>query len=101
MFRRITAVAIMVMLTVTMVFAGGNKETTEASSSGRPVLRVAMECGYAPYNWTQPTLIGILLFLLFFPELLTVQLPVSQLHRKDFRWWTSQVLIITLPSSVS
>ena len=28
MFRRITAVAIMVMLTVTMVFAGGNKETT-------------------------------------------------------------------------
>ena len=45
----------MVMLTVTMVFAGGNKETTEASSSGRPVLRVAMECGYAPYNWTQPT----------------------------------------------
>ena len=55
MFRRFAATAMMIVLCAAMVFAGGNKETTEASSSGRPVLRVAMECGYAPYNWTQPT----------------------------------------------
>ena len=37
--------------------ACGSKETKEtkadADKSGTPVLRVAMECGYAPYNWTQ------------------------------------------------
>ena len=36
------------------------EETTEASGTeadaaeGSKVLKVAMECGYAPYNWTQP-----------------------------------------------
>ena len=51
--RKIAAVAVAMMLCVTALFAGGNKEAT--STSGRPVLRVAMECGYAPYNWTQTT----------------------------------------------
>ncbi len=51
--RRIAAVAIMVVLSAAVVFAGGSSE--ETSASGRPVLRVAMECGYAPYNWTQTT----------------------------------------------
>ncbi|MBO8436365.1 MAG: transporter substrate-binding domain-containing protein [Spirochaetes bacterium] len=51
--RKIAAVAVAMMLCVTALFAGGNKEAT--SASGRPVLRVAMECGYAPYNWTQTT----------------------------------------------
>ena len=35
----------------------GAKETTaaQAADSGeKKVLRVAMECAYAPYNWTQP-----------------------------------------------
>jgi len=34
------------------LFAQGK---SEASSSDAKVLRVAMECGYAPYNWTQTT----------------------------------------------
>ena len=40
--------------------AGAAEETTEASGTeadaaeGSKVLKVAMECGYAPYNWTQP-----------------------------------------------
>ena len=54
-FRKFAAVAIMVVLSLSAVFAGGSSEESTASSSGRPVLRVAMECGYAPYNWTQPT----------------------------------------------
>ncbi|WP_345907152.1 hypothetical protein [Sphaerochaeta sp. UBA5849] len=35
-----------------LLFAQGK---SEASSSDAKVLRVAMECGYAPYNWTQTT----------------------------------------------
>ncbi len=50
-----TALVIMIsIIALTAVFAGGSKEES-AAPSGRPVLRVAMECGYAPYNWTQPT----------------------------------------------
>ena len=52
--RKIAAIAIVVMLSVSALFAGGSKEEA-VSESGRPVLRVAMECGYAPYNWTQTT----------------------------------------------
>lgn len=44
----------MIMLSTLAVFAGGSKEEA-VSESGLPVLRVAMECGYAPYNWTQTT----------------------------------------------
>ncbi|MEG1144402.1 MAG: transporter substrate-binding domain-containing protein [Clostridium sp.] len=29
-------------------------ETTVAAEGGKKVLRVGMECGYAPYNWAQP-----------------------------------------------
>lgn len=32
---------------------GGND--TEEETGDKPVLRVAMECAYAPYNWKQPT----------------------------------------------
>ena len=47
---------IMLITTAGLIFAGGSSEDTQAvSESGRPVLRVAMECGYAPYNWTQTT----------------------------------------------
>ena len=53
--RKIAAVAVMIMLSAAAVFAGGSSEEEAASASGRPVLRVAMECGYAPYNWTQTT----------------------------------------------
>ena len=53
--RSITFILTLIVATA-LVFAGGAKEdTATVSASGRPVLRVAMECGYAPYNWTQPT----------------------------------------------
>ncbi len=45
-------VLLTLLLTFSLVFAGGSQETKETSSNK---LRVAMECGYAPYNWTQTT----------------------------------------------
>ena len=52
--RRIIAIALVALAAASMLFAGGSSESADATSaSGRPVLRVAMECGYAPYNWTQ------------------------------------------------
>ena len=53
--KRLFALVLISILAITFAFAGGSKEESATSSSGRPVLRVAMECGYAPYNWTQPT----------------------------------------------
>ena len=52
--KRIAFTVLMILSISAMLFAGGSNEQS-ASDSGRPVLRVAMECGYAPYNWTQPT----------------------------------------------
>ncbi len=52
--RRIAALAAVMIMVAALAFAGGSKESA-ASESGNPVLRVAMECGYAPYNWTQTT----------------------------------------------
>ena len=49
--RRFIAIAL-IALAAFSVFAGGNKESSSASDN---ILSVAMECGYAPYNWTQPT----------------------------------------------
>ena len=53
MKKLITFTAV-VLLSLSFVFAGGSKEST-TSSDGTKTLRVAMECGYAPYNWTQTT----------------------------------------------
>ena len=55
--RKTFAVLLIMLITASgLIFAGGSSEDTQAvSESGRPVLRVAMECGYAPYNWTQTT----------------------------------------------
>ncbi len=74
--RQILALMMAVLTTVSMSGCGGSKqeETTAASvaeagseaggesqaetsgeaSGEKKVLRVAMECAYAPYNWTQP-----------------------------------------------
>lgn len=41
---------LLVALISLSLFAGGNKEEAQSNK-----LRVAMECGYAPYNWTQTT----------------------------------------------
>ena len=54
--RRIIAIELVALAAASMLFAGGSSESSDTTSaSGRPVLRVAMECGYAPYNWTQTT----------------------------------------------
>ena len=50
--KKIASVLLVLMLSVAFVFAHGSKE---ASSSSSNTLKVAMECGYAPYNWTQTT----------------------------------------------
>ena len=50
--EKIASVLLVLMLSVAFVFANGSKE---ASSSSSNTLKVAMECGYAPYNWTQTT----------------------------------------------
>jgi putative lysine transport system substrate-binding protein len=49
--KRIVAVALMIVLVAGFAFAQGSSEKTAATSA--KTLRVAMECGYAPYNWTQ------------------------------------------------
>ena len=54
MKRKIALVLAMIML-VGCMFVGCGKKTDEQADSGRKVLRVAMECAYAPYNWTQNT----------------------------------------------
>ena len=44
----------------TLTACGGGNSTTGTNAAGndagdKKVLKVAMECSYAPYNWTQPT----------------------------------------------
>lgn len=44
-----------IMLMLSACSSGGKQSDTAASSdSGKKKLKVAMECSYAPYNWTQP-----------------------------------------------
>lgn len=50
--KKIASILLVLMLSMAFVFAGGSKEETTTSSN---TLKVAMECGYAPYNWTQTT----------------------------------------------
>ena len=49
--KRLITITIALIMTLA-IFAGGSTETASSSSN---TLRVAMECGYAPYNWTQTT----------------------------------------------
>ena len=49
--KKLAIMALISLLAVSAIAAGGSKETADSGN----VLRVAMECGYAPYNWTQPT----------------------------------------------
>lgn len=50
--KKFASLFMVLVMAMALIFAGGGKE--EASSSTNK-LRVAMECGYAPYNWTQTT----------------------------------------------
>ncbi len=52
--KRILAVLLSMALAFGLVACGGNEDpSTDPSAEGRPVLRVGMECAYAPYNWAQ------------------------------------------------
>lgn len=52
--KRIISVLVVMLVALSFVFANGGKESTSDNSS-KKTLKVAMECGYAPYNWTQTT----------------------------------------------
>jgi putative lysine transport system substrate-binding protein len=49
------ALVLTVLLAGSLTFASGNAEKAQGAASATPTLKVAMECGYAPYNWTQTT----------------------------------------------
>lgn len=49
------ALVLTALLVGSMAFANGSNEKAQGAESSPKTLKVAMECGYAPYNWTQPT----------------------------------------------
>ena len=53
---KILAVVLAFVIVSTLTACGAAKGAagTASQQSSKPILRVAMECGYAPYNWTQP-----------------------------------------------
>ena len=56
--RKIVSTLMAATLAATFLTAcgGGNSATGTGKETGdKKVLKVAMECSYAPYNWTQPT----------------------------------------------
>ncbi|MBQ2698282.1 MAG: transporter substrate-binding domain-containing protein [Clostridia bacterium] len=55
--RRLFALflALMMLLTFAACSSDDSGEAAGGEADGAKTLRVAMECGYAPYNWTQPT----------------------------------------------
>lgn len=56
--RKIVSTLMAATLAATFLTAcgGGNSATGTGKEAGdKKVLKVAMECSYAPYNWTQPT----------------------------------------------
>ncbi len=48
-------IAILLAMVMLLAFAACGTKDEGGVSEERPVLRVGMECGYAPYNWTQGT----------------------------------------------
>ena len=50
--RKIAVLALCLLFAAAAVFANGEKD---ASDDGVQTLRVAMECSYTPFNWTQAT----------------------------------------------
>lgn len=53
--RRLSAAALTALMTLGLTACSGGEENSTAAKSGLEdgVLTVAMECAYAPYNWTQ------------------------------------------------
>lgn len=58
MKKSVVAVLLAMMAALTMTACGAAKTTdaegAAAADGDNKTLKVAMECGYAPYNWTQP-----------------------------------------------
>lgn len=59
MKKKFLALALAAVSLVCLLSGCGTSNTSSSADSGtssdKPVLRVAMECGYAPFNWTQTT----------------------------------------------
>lgn len=53
MKKKLLSVLLVAVMACCTLAACGSKETSTKDKSNDKVLRVAMECGYAPYNWTQ------------------------------------------------
>lgn len=58
--RKITCLVLVMLLTLSLAACGGKTETTATTAAASTstgvedgVLTIAMECAYAPYNWTQ------------------------------------------------
>ena len=53
--RRLSAAALAALMTLGLTACSGGEESSTAAKNGLEdgVLTVAMECAYAPYNWTQ------------------------------------------------
>lgn len=55
-YRKIICLGLTALLTMSLAAGCGSEKKTEASGSeDKNVLRVGMECAYAPFNWTQET----------------------------------------------
>lgn len=58
MKKRVLTLMLAAVLALCTAACGSKEEATVSQETGEAadgkVLRVAMECGYAPYNWTQP-----------------------------------------------
>ena len=53
MRRKITGLLLVLALTAGILSGCGKSETNNTSGTENNVLRVGMECAYAPFNWTQ------------------------------------------------
>lgn len=53
-FKRRIALLAIVILSLGILTSCNAKTTTNTAAVEQEVLRVGMECSYAPYNWTQP-----------------------------------------------
>lgn len=54
--KKLGIIALAAGMILSLAACGSKQESGgQAGSDSRKVLKVAMECSYAPYNWTQPT----------------------------------------------
>ncbi len=55
MKKKLLSIVLAVTMVVGLTACGGSSssEPAESTEAGKKTLKVAMECGYAPYNWTQ------------------------------------------------